>query len=136
MTVKDGAKRGSGRTLVDRPETTGPMLALLQERLEQIRGAKQPVLKLGPEDIGQLCESAGVDAHGADAFRTLVRRRLVRLRGRWRENRSAVRAPVYVEGLTEAGLRLLRESGFGEEWSLSDRLPERVPDGRKEGERR
>jgi hypothetical protein len=117
MIVKDGAKRGSGRTIADPPETTGRMLALLQERLEEISGAEQPVLKLEPEDIGRLWESAGVDAHGADVFRTLVRRRLVRLRGRWRENRSAIRAPVYVEGLTEAGLRVLEEARLGERGS-------------------
>ena len=87
------------------------MLALLQERLEKVSGAQQPVLKLEPADVRRLCEAAGVETSEADAFRTLVRQNLVRLRGRWRENRSAVRAPVYVERLTEAGMRELESQG-------------------------
>jgi len=136
MTPEDSAKHRSGGTVADRPETTGRMLALLRERLEETGGVERHLLELAPEDVRRLCKTAGVESGKTDAFRVLVRRRLVRLHGRWRENRSAVRAPVYVEGLTEAGLRILQESGLGEERSFPDRPPEMVADGRKEGERK
>ena len=89
-----------GGVVADPPEETRRLLALVQGRLEEARATGRPVLKLEPEDVERLCSEAG-------SFGALVRQNLVRLRGRWRENRSAVRAPVYVERLTERGLRLL-----------------------------
>jgi hypothetical protein len=97
--------------VADPPAEIGRLLALVQEPLEEARAAGRPVLKLGPEDVERLCWEAGVEGRAAGSFGALVRQNLVRLRGRWREDRSAVRAPVYVERVTEAGLRLLEERG-------------------------
>ncbi len=96
-----------GGVVADPPEETRRLLALVQGRLEEARTTGRPVLKLEPEDVERLCSEAGFEGSAAGSFGALVRQNLVRLRGRWRENRSAVRAPVYVERLTERGLRLL-----------------------------
>jgi hypothetical protein len=89
------------------PEETRRLLALVGGRLEEARAAGRPVLKLEPEDVERLRSEAGLENDAADAFAALIRQNLIRLRGRWREKRSAVAAPVYVERITEAGLRLL-----------------------------
>lgn len=87
------------------------MLALLRGRLDEARGAGRPYLKLDPADVEKLCAEAGIESSGRVAFRSLVRQNLVRLRGRWRENSSTTGAPVYVERITERGLRSLADSG-------------------------
>jgi hypothetical protein len=102
-------RRTRGGIVVNPPEETRRLLALVRSRLEVARATGRPVLKLEPEDVERLCWEAGVEAHAVDSFRVLVRQNLARLRGRWREGHSTVAAPVYVERITEAGMRLLDE---------------------------
>lgn len=107
MDVKEGGRHAPGKGAADTTEETRLMLALLRERLKGARDAGHPALKLEPRDVERLCAQAGVGTHATGAFRALVRQNLVRLRGRWRENRSATRAPVYVERITERGIQAL-----------------------------
>lgn len=86
------------------------LLGLLQERLDEAERAGEAALKLEPHEVEQLCSQAGIEDDAADVFRTLVRSNLVRVRGRWRDGRSAVRAPVYIGDLTERGTRVLAAS--------------------------
>lgn len=86
------------RTEARRGETRR-VLALLQERLDEARGAGGTVLRLDPADVARLCSEAGVEGDAVGAFRALVRSNLVRLRGRWREGVSCEAAPVYVARL-------------------------------------
>ena len=95
-----------GGVIADPPEETGRVLALVRGRLDEARATGRPVLKLEPEDVERLCLEAGIGEDAAGSFGALVRQNLVRLRGRWQAGRSAVLAPVYVERLTERGLRL------------------------------
>jgi len=101
---------GTHAQAVARPERQRLLLGLLRERLDEAEGAGELVLKLEPEDMERLCSEAGIEANPVATFRSLVRANLVRLRGRWREGISGAQAPVYVERLTEQGLRLL--AGF------------------------
>lgn len=103
MEPHDGAQTQVGA----RTEETRRLLALLRDRLDEAERAGEVALKLEPGDVERLCSEAEIEGDAADVFRNLVRGNLVRLRGRWREGRSAVRAPVYVERLTEGGLRAL-----------------------------
>lgn len=95
MKVDDASRVRTGtRTEEER------MLALLRERLDEVLGAGEVVLRLNPEDLRSMGSEAGVEKEVAAVFRSLVRSNLVRLRGRWREGASGVTAPVYVARLT------------------------------------
>lgn len=122
MDVKEKTRRSYDYDgpVTDLPEETPRILALLREQLEEAHATGDAFLKLEPTDVERLCAAAGVTEDEAGAFRVLVRRNLVRLRGRWRENRSAIRAPVYVERLTEAGLQASEGPGVGQAYRGGD----------------
>lgn len=110
MDVKDGARHAPGEAVAGRSGGEDVDARAAARAAGKGQGAGQPVLELEPCDVKRPCAEAGIEADTPGAFRALVRQNLVRLRGRWRENHSATRTPVYVERITERGLRTLAGS--------------------------
>ena len=111
----------------DEPGEAHRLLEPLSRRLDEAHDAGGAALKLGPEDLRELCWRAGVEGDAVGAFRLLVRSNLVRLRGRWREGVSGETAPVYVSRVVEGG------SGRSAELREGERSGTTGSSGRKGG---